>query len=99
MTMHTDRLESIYPLVLADIKELTLTVRDIAKKYRTSTAFIANVARENGVDMNARKGAMRAMKYPPRQPSYRFSPKYKQSLLIESMSGDGMSLQWLTRKW
>jgi len=99
MSKREDRLKAIYPKILADIQEYDLKVREIALKYHTSTGFIKRVAEENGVDMKERQRHMRSLHNPPKKKAYRFVAKYKETWIQESMTGDGVSLEWLRKKW
>ena len=78
-----------------------LTGGEICKKLKVSTQRVRKIAQSLGIDMNVRGNHIANMKR-SKESFYRRQSRadgYKGWMVLDSMSKDGMSLQWLSRKW
>jgi len=90
----------VKPSIANELKKFDMSVREIAKRWCVSTNFVNQVALEEGIDLMQRKNVVHSFKKTGVVPTaYKYKPKYYETWVQESMTGDGLSLEWLTKKW
>lgn len=83
------------------LTDSNLTGGEICKQLKVSSQRVRKIAQSLGIDLNVRGNHIANMKRSKESFSRRLSRAngYKGWMVLDSMSKDGMSLSWLSRKW
>ena len=90
----------VRPRIVEALHQYEMSVRAIAKQWSVGTSFVNKVALEEGIDLMNRKNVVDSYKKTGvLSPTYKYQPDYYGTWVQESMTGDGSSLEWLSKKW
>lgn len=85
-------IQKMTPEILRLLRETDLKTAEVGKKVGVGESSVANVARRNGINLMERNAKLRE----------KAKPKAKAklgSVLHETLTGDGVSLKWLSMNW
>ena len=85
------------PEILRLLNETSMTTEEIAKQLKVSDSTVHRRASEAGIDLIKRSVRLGIRKYKERVVTRKYTSST--SHLPETLTGDGRSLEWLSKEW